>query len=178
MLRLFTNEVSDRFTRESLARIEKFVNAHPLLKTNWSESLRPKQYYLGQSYNGVTLGLTLSVHTPTALFGHFIPYQTEDGLWRLQFSFGVKMDVADSVIYAQITDVAPANSYAALPMQAIASAAYSGALGVRVSAGYTYFISETTGNFTGVIPVALAVTADYWFLSGDIALVRKPTWAD
>jgi hypothetical protein len=126
-----------------------------------------KSYLHGTSYNG---GLAPTATCPqagfTVLRAMFVPYQMQDGGWRLKFN--LQGDFTSASVQTITVSVN----------------------GILTSSAYTQSISAIYGgNSTGLKSYALinsnqlqttttaSITANGVCLSGDIELASKPTWA-
>jgi len=133
-------------------------------------SLGLKQYLHGTTYNGgnaptVTLssgGGALS-SVPRSVF---VPYQCQDGSWRLKFNITVILSSA-----TRTSVVLNVNGMVAKNVTGYNQAIYSfNGQDIVHTSGYT---SGNTGNLT--MNHASGTTVQY-FVSGDIELESKPTW--
>jgi len=115
-----------------------------------------KQYLIGSTYNGgVTIGVSGGV---TVSRGILVPYQLNDGTWRMRFNITCTQTSASSTIinltsvaYPYSEAISASNGVAAL----ITSNVYDG--------GYIYL--EAASAYTNVK------------VSGDVAITAKPNWA-
>jgi len=128
-----------------------------------------KVYSNGTSYNGgnaPTLALFSGAGTLNSVnYSQFIPYQMQDGSWRMKFNFSVLLSfLARTAVEITINGVAtPASGLQTF------SAAIGGAVALTRPQ-----ISATTARFYFEYP-STASTEHY--AAGDIILAAKPNWA-
>ena len=119
--------------------------------------------YNGTTYNG---GNAPTLSGGTTAYGIFIPYQTQDGSWRMRFNCASTFEtnavhtftVAGCVSPAYAQAISTANSNASKYVAFAAIPASANPLGIQIS------YNEAVGS------------TDY--MSGDVALSSKPTWFD
>jgi hypothetical protein len=128
-----------------------------------------KQYLHGTTYNGGNAPtITCSQAGFAVVRGVFIPYQTQDGAWRLKFNMVGTFTSATLTgiifVVAGITIKNTTNFF-----QGISATPYSG-----LAAIYQQYVNPNTANFN--CSFASSSQAGCIF-SGDIELDSKPTWA-
>ncbi len=120
-----------------------------------------KQYLHGVDFT-VTMDLVETVSRAVA-----VPYQTSDGAWRMIFTIA---SVVGAGVRTSGTYTIPGVTFknVALYFQEVAG-------GTDVAAPYTAMCTPNTGNiFISHVSIS---TTKYW-VSGDLELESKPTWAD
>lgn len=127
-----------------------------------------KQYYHGTTYNGgnaPTVGGTGS----TIIRGVFVPYQTQDGTWRLRFNYVLSLSTAtrtnytstiNGVVFKNVADYLQSVSVNSPPGSA--QNAYQGFTLPNTGTVEAYHASFSTGGYG---------------FSGDVELNAKPSWA-
>lgn len=124
-----------------------------------------KQYLSSGTYNG-GLAPTITSTNWTTQSGIFIPYQLQDGSWRLKITLTGILSVASSGPTWTINGVAfkaGTNDYQTL-------AGWSSGGGTNPAVTYV-------NPGTGLIVGAGSVAKTYWSACGEVALASKPTWA-
>lgn len=124
-----------------------------------------KQYLHGTTYNGgiaptVTLGAGGGTLSSVDL-ASFVPYQTQDGSWRLKFNIAVTVSSA-------------ARTLAALDVVGISVGTLQAAYGLSSSSPLLATSYVSGARFQ--IDHSSTTTTKYYF-SGEAALSSKPTWA-
>jgi hypothetical protein len=146
----------------------------PAYNTNLDDAtatrLGLKQYLHGTSYNG---GNAPTVTSSQAGFSVnravFVPYQTQDGAWRLKFN--ITAAFTSATITSNVTTIAgtvfksTTNNY-----QPAFGMPIGNTLGI-----YQAYVSPSTGALTLITPSTPGVTGVAY--SGDVELDSKPTWA-
>jgi len=124
-----------------------------------------KQYLHGTTYNA---GLAPTVSGPAGLVVQravFIPYQTQDGAWRLRFSIGFNassssnFSVAVNGIVAKVV-ASLRQSFTVMQANTVST----------VGGGY---FEEASNVFYASFSAAVTIVS----ISGDVELNAKPTWA-
>jgi len=123
-----------------------------------------KQYLHGTTYNG---GIAPTVTCSQAGFAVtravFIPYQLQDGIWRLRFN------LLCSFTSATITSLTVSiNGITTISIQQVILSNFNNS-----TTNYGYFVAS--GNTITFVGSGLAETGIKSF--GDIELSSKPTWA-
>lgn len=127
-----------------------------------------KQYLHGTTYNG---GNAPTVTCAQGGFSVgravFVPYQTQDGTWRLKFNMYYAFTSATvTAVTVSVNGVTFKNS-----------SFYSQAFSVAPSVSTTItngYVTPNTGNMTASVTSS---TQTGFGISGDIELDSKPTWA-
>ena len=131
-----------------------------------------KSYSHGTTYNGGNAPTISAGNAQSGLVVNtsaFIPYQMQDGSWRLKFNFNISYT---STIYSA-TLVAGIGVNSSHP-QAISIAPGDGnTLATFEQIPTAVYLSTTSTYFGNRFSVAMTKFA----FSGDIALTAKPTWA-
>lgn len=132
--------------------------------------LGQKAYAHGTTYNGgnaptITLdsgGGTLS----SVNYSSFIPYQMQDGSWRMRFNVGVTLS---SAVRTQAT----------IRVNGVTSIAtyYQGVSGCSEITTATLQYAMFEGGSGDIIVAHASATTSIYNYSGDVALASKPTWA-
>lgn len=129
-----------------------------------------KVYEHGTTYAGgnaptITLNASTVGSLNTVNFNQFIPYQLQDGSWRLKFSINVDLS-------------STGRTSAALDLAGVTAADVTSEIDVFAEgAATTYYGWWIRGTNTMRIELgASRTTTDYHF-GGDIPLASKPTWA-
>ena len=146
----------------------------PATNTNLDDAsatrLGLKQYVAGTTYTNGTLSITSGQAGFAVVRGVLVPYQTNDGTWRLKFN------VATSFTSASVASIAVTlsgvtfknvNNYVQ-PVTAMPG----GSSSVAVSLAYA---SPNAGTIT--IQTTTSVSINGVHFSGDVELDSKPTWA-
>lgn len=119
-----------------------------------------------KTYVGGTNVTVSSTTSATSSSYKFIPYQMQDGSWRLKFNFSVTLSANITLNTFTVTGVVFKN---------ISGTAYQGICAVNsaVPAG----VSGLCDNNTNTIRVFATAAANQWGVSGDVELESKPSWA-
>ena len=123
-----------------------------------------KQYSHGTTYNGGNAP-TIAGTNFTTSWGRFIPYQMQDGTWRLRFNFRGDFSVATIDPEVTVAGVTTAN----LTEQAIT------AWQLNSAANYTNYAYVV--NNSNIFKARWSLAQLSYFVCGDILLASKPTWA-
>jgi|GEM_PF-3349131 len=127
------------------------------------------QYVGGQTYNSVDLDITGYGNTTTANNGVYravlIPYQMQDGSWRLRFNIAGALDVAASGCTVTIAGVTFKNT-----------SNFHQAVSCSTGASSTYDRGRITAN-SSIINLSAGGNTAAYRTSGDVELESKPTWA-
>ena len=123
-----------------------------------------QEYIGGQTYNSVALTVT----PPTGganTRSVFMPYQTLDGTWRLKFNIACSMTLSTvgTIAIAGVTFKNVSNYF-----QAVAACPTNGAA----------FGSGSVSPNTNTITFTLSGNTAAIYISGDVELDSKPTWAN
>lgn len=127
-----------------------------------------KQYLHGTTYNGGNAP-TVAGTGATILRGAFLPYQTQDGTWRLKFNFGFTLSSATRTNY-----VATINGVAAKNITSYHQSVSVNSSGGTALNAYQGWILQNTGTLN---VYHASFTTEGYTVSGDIELESKPTWA-
>jgi len=164
----FNTNGSSQVVSASSASAFLFANG---MDNSTATRLGLKQYLHGTTYNGgnaPTVTLTSGGGTLSAVNrAVFIPYQMQDGAWRMKFNFSTTLSAVSrtTVVFA------------------VAGVTFKG------ESSYYQSVSGTSGNASPVIdaftvPNTGTIQLDYssgtttgHFVSGDVELDSKPTWA-
>lgn len=127
-----------------------------------------KQYLHGTSYNGGNAP-TISGSGATIVRGVFIPYQMQDGTWRMKFNYYLTVSTSTRTTYS--------TSINGVTFKAVTD--FNQAVTVNSPAGtaqnaYQGFALQNTNSIEAYH--ASFSTGSYGF-SGDVELNGKPTWA-
>lgn len=125
-----------------------------------------KSYQHGTTYNGgiaPTITLTAGGGTLNSVgYSSFIPYQLQDGTWRMKFSFVVTLSSATRTgADFAVNGVTYSNSNVSCS---------GGNVGVSVT---TYALTTSTNIILGYNSASTTAHT----MSGDVPLTAKPTWA-
>ena len=129
-----------------------------------------KQYLHGTTYNGgnaPTVTYTSGGGTLSAVNrAVFIPYQSQDGTWRLKLNGNITLSSASRTeVQFTINGVTSIALYQAIP----------GSAGDGTN---PYLIIAAVKPSSGVVDIACAsATTTIYYFAGDIELASKPTWA-
>jgi hypothetical protein len=127
-----------------------------------------KQYLHGTTYNGgIAPTVTSAQGGFTVARAAFVPYQTQDGAWRLRFNMYYAFTSATvTTVTASVNGVTFKNvSFYSQPISIAPSAT------ANITNGY---VSPNTAN---IIASVTSSTQTGFGLSGDVELDSKPTWA-
>ena len=138
--------------------------------TQRGESFDRKQYIAGTTYTNGTPTVTSSISTYSVIRATFVPYQTTDGSWRLSFNIAGSTSVATRVTYT--LTLSGITFKTGSGVQAVSSV-----IGVNSAAAITGGAYTSAGTQTLFFEHASASTSSY-YVSGDVELDSKPTWAD
>lgn len=122
-----------------------------------------KVYVHGGSYVS-GLAPTMTATGIVVRWGHFMPYQVQDGSWRLRFNFGSDVSPATTVSVSVVGVLTPSS----LAEQTFCGVGLSGAVPAAQA-----WIASSSNVFT----IRYSATSGQAFGSGDVALASKPTWA-
>lgn len=125
-----------------------------------------KQYLHGTTYNGGVAPTVSGASVSSVTRALFIPYQMQDGTWRMRFTFLVVTSSVSSVAVS-VNGITSKNIGAW--EQAVTAVQTNGAF--PLSYGY---IAPNSSQFNLAIASSAATT---WGATGDIELNAKPTWA-
>lgn len=109
--------------------------------------------------------LTVSVDTggPAQIIGsEIIPYQMNDGSWRLRFNINLQLKTASPSVGIKMTGITYKESHSQTVTVNTSHTTWS--------TGRTVQGSDRFDNYAGSAQI-------YWNVSGDIELESKPTWA-
>jgi len=129
-----------------------------------------KQYLHGTTYNGGNAPTVACSQAGTTINrGLFIPYQVQDGIWRLKFNISIGFT---STSITSLPAVSTSGiSFKTGVLQAVAASLGGSTIGnfqqawANPGAG-SLFVSQTAGAATNSA-----------FFAGDVELDSKPTWA-
>jgi hypothetical protein len=131
-----------------------------------------KQYLHGTTYNG---GIAPTITSAIAGFsvsrGIFIPYQLQDGSWRLKFNITITYTPFNPGTSGNSGPVLTINGIATSPTFLQTFACHSASANTYGVGGYTL-----TGNQIQLILLGTSNSSGMG-ASGDIELNAKPTWA-
>jgi hypothetical protein len=122
-----------------------------------------KQYLHGTTYNGGNAP-TVAVTNLSTCRGTFVPYQMQDGTWRMRFNIGLLLSAGATSISATVNGIAVNSSYP--DFQSVSAIGGSGN-------SYTFGTIASTNT----ISAGTASASTQWAISGDVELDSKPTWA-
>lgn len=126
-----------------------------------------KQYLHGINYNaGIAPTVTSNKAGLSVLQTSFVPYQLQDGSWRMKFNIAISFTSSAST---QVTATINGVTFAAW-RQAI-SAGHDSGTALSPSNAYA------EGNQPNCHAYFSSFTLDRMSFSGDVALANKPTWA-
>jgi hypothetical protein len=148
---------------------ENSAGLFPAYNTNLDNAtatrLGLKQYLHGTAYNG-GVAPTVGGSGVTPLRGSFVPYQTQDGTWRMRFNI--------SVTHSGMTG---GSSYSISINGATFIATYNQAFTAISGAAAPYTCSGNTATDSSNLTIYPATNATFAQMSGDVELKSKPTWA-
>ena len=127
-----------------------------------------KQYLHGTTYNGgIAPTVTSAQGGFTVARAAFVPYQCQDGTWRIKFNiFYAFTSATVTAVTASVNGIVFKNvSFYSQPVAVAPSST------ANITNGY---VSPNTGNI--VAAVSSSVQTGFG-LSGDVELNAKPTWA-
>lgn len=155
------------------------LQATPTDKTHWrlvdyrATDVHPKQYIVGNTYNGVSLTITCPNTNFTVVRGVLIPWMTSDGAWRVKINFTAVQDGSGTDPVITIAGITSKN--VALYYQSLFQ-------GHGTTLEYTY---SQAANALVVPPNSNVFTMHASSVStaeivafGEIELESRPTWAD
>lgn len=125
-----------------------------------------KTYLHGTTYNGgnaPTITLSSGGGTLTSAVGRFIPYQVQDGSWRLKFN-----------INAELSSTSRTSAVLAIAGITTTSTAYA-VSGINFALVSQYAYAPASNNVVNC--THSSTTTQFYEFSGDIPLASKPTWA-
>jgi hypothetical protein len=129
-----------------------------------------KSYSHGTTYNGgiaPTITLDSGGGTLTSVnYSSFIPYQMQNGSWRMKFNAGVTLSSAT-------------RTQATISINGITSIAsfYQSVSGSSEVTTATLQYAMLEGGADDIIVAHASATTSIYNYSGDVALASKPTWA-
>ncbi|MEJ2043688.1 MAG: hypothetical protein P8X74_03670 [Reinekea sp.] len=126
-----------------------------------------KQYEEGNTYNSVLLQITGAPQAFTITRGVFVPYMTADGSWRLIFNINGTLAVTSAVEALTISGVTFKNVANYNQPVTFGDSSTS----ARYRAGYTI-------PGTGQLQLDYSSNFSVRWVSGDVELDSRPTWAD
>jgi len=129
-----------------------------------------KSYAHGTTYNGAiepTVTLTGGGGTLTTVdLSRFIPYQMQDGVWRLRFTLTVTLSsAARTAVQLTVAGVT------------VSSATTQSISGGSTAAAATVYRATAQTNSGAFLLNFTSATTTVHHLSGDVELASKPTWA-
>ena len=134
-----------------------------------------KQYLVDEAYGGrgaITLAAVAVIATITNVRSVLIPYQTQDGSWRMKMNLVVNT-----------TETGGNNNYYVFSMSGIIFknvTSYKQSLsgGVMSAKGYQGHTGVGTDEIiVNIASGAIDLNGSEWKISGDVELESKPTWA-
>lgn len=138
------------------------------LSDSQATALGLKSYSVGNTYNNAVT-LTATGTGFTTLLSAFIPYQMQDGSWRLKFLLRGNT-AAGQGGSGEYPITISGVSFSSVAIQGILADQFSAG---NASTAYAYADSTT-----GIIAVRYnGVSSTSHSFSGDVALSSKPTWA-
>lgn len=130
-----------------------------------------KQYYAGTSYNGGNSPtVTNNGSSPATTRAIFVPYQVQDGTWRLKFN--ISMTYTSATVTQRVITINGilfknvANAY-----QPVSGMLVAGGIGNMVQC----YADPNTANVA--VTYTSSTTATQVAVSGDCELNAKPNWA-
>lgn len=160
-----TNQVGVVDSLYSKLELVALINS-PSTSAHWTTVLNYSQniYAHGTTYNGGIAPTITGTGLVSVSYSQFIPYQLNDGSWRMTFNFYIIVSSSSRTTYtATINGVTFKNA---------ANIAISG-----INDAATPAMTRASSNASTVIQNHLSnTTAEYGF-SGDVQLNSKPTWA-
>ena len=145
-----------------------------VLENSIATAMGLKQYRIGTAYNGGnTPAIAITVGTLNQSEGLLIPYQVQDGSWRLKFNFDISTTgtFAFNSITVGLSGITTGNTGV---LNYIAISLASGSGGCYGSAA---MYKNTTSTNNLIFITGVATVAGTWLFSGDVSLASKPTWA-
>jgi hypothetical protein len=147
-------------------RIDKFED--PTQLTDAEATIQGKKQYLHDgTYNGGNAPTVTPASGSVEGKAVFIPYQTQDGSWRMKFNLAIASTSNVSLFTFTvdgITSATPPYSWQSISGGSLAS----------TSAARTY---SRIGQNSNTFEIQLTGPTTAWIFHGDIALDSKPTWA-
>lgn len=127
--------------------------------------LGQKQYLHGTTYNG-GIAPTVTGSTATISRAVFIPYQMQDGTWRLKFNInlGTSGGVAGGTDYS-------------ISVNGITFASSQSVTAQQLSSGTATIIYAYVDGSASTIGVRFNASVTALRYHGDVELASKPTWA-
>jgi hypothetical protein len=129
-------------------------------------SLGYKRYVPGGSYSGGGAPTISGTNWTTGTDSTFIPYQAQDGTWRLRFNIYGTISVGATSLTLTVNGVTFQNLTGTNNGQPIA-----------VRHGATAISLGQVNDNTSTIGLTCNSSTTEWGCSGDVALESKPTWA-
>ena len=149
-----------------------FPAANSSLDDVTSTRLGLKQYLHGTTYNsGIAPTVSCSQAGTSINRATFVPYQMQDSTWRLKFNINISFTAASIAALPAVNTVGVTFKNVSNHYQSV-SASFGGVTTgsltqARVDPNTnSSFITQTTGTSTNTV-----------FISGDVELESKPTWA-
>lgn len=135
-----------------------------------------KHYEHGGSYNGGNAPtITISTGAASVSASKFIPYQMQDGSWRMRFNFSVRSGTVSTVQGTiSIAGVVFSNESSTF-RQSVTVYIYNSSSSLDSQANVNYYMCDPgTGN---IFVQRNGSNWNHCDVSGDVALESKPTWA-
>lgn len=147
------------------------LQASPTTSAHWKVNFAYNrfQYLWGTAYySGITPSITASAGSLTVWRASFIPYQTQNGIWRMNVDMTLQTAsvVAPGVLSLYVNGITIKNVGG--PQQTIAAQA----IGLNPATASCRAVSNS--DEFQIFPGS---TSTDWAISGDVELNSKPTWA-
>jgi hypothetical protein len=127
-----------------------------------------KQYLHGTTYNAGVAPTVSGTGSPTIVRAVFIPYQMQDGSWRMRLNIGLTISLASRSSYNVTINGVTFKNIATFEQ------ALWGSSGGSTNYVASSYASPNTNTLTAVHATG---NSGSYFWSGDLELESKPTWA-
>ena len=168
ILKAFLNPLTKGVTFFSANGASVFSTSPQGMSDEVATMLGRKHYQHGTTYkNGIAPTITLFSGGGTLSsieFSQFIPYQTQDGNWRMRFN-----------LKANVSSTSRSNARFAVVGVTFPATGDAISGGVETSSATTYFAFTESSSNIGTDHSS--TTASGYRFSGDVRLASKPTWA-
>lgn len=129
----------------------------------------PKQYVWGVTYPNGTMTISSGNAGWAVQRAVFLPYQTSDGAWRMQFSLSATFtSTSTSAVTWTVTGITYKSS----------TNFYQAGSGIWFGSAQGAQSYATSGGNTWTVTSSSAATVTGLACAGDVELDSKPTWAD
>lgn len=135
-----------------------------------------KEYFHGTTYNGgIAPTITLSgVSVTGTLAGTFIPYKMKSGNWRMRFNMRISPTNATAISGNTFNVIVNGVTYKNVSGQ---SDAVTHATSTNTNQGVSAYTNPNANTITYRFSTSSNYNSTDYYLSGDVQLESKPTWA-